>query len=388
MIKGFFTCFFLGWTCVATSAVAAQNGVSAPNAAEAERRAAGDQPDDPGPLAKGLSPKLKRAAIQKAMKMVADWQVKESEGRYNIDWTFAALYDGLLAASQTTGDRRYHDQVLRVAEANQWKLGPRPEHADDQAVGLSYLTLYAEDAKPERIDPTRAEMDQLVARTDDPQKNLWWWCDALYMAPKVLAQLTIATHDPKYLNFMDREWWITSGALYDSAEHLYYRDDRYLNQHEANGKKVFWSRGNGWVLAGLAMVLERMPKDYADREKFVAQYREIAERVAALQPPDGVWRASLLDPEDYPNPEISGTAFFTYGLTWGINHGFLERGKYLPVVQRAWAGMLQHVYGSGRLGSIQPIGAEPGKFKPSSSYVYGVGAFLLAGSELAQLSGK
>jgi rhamnogalacturonyl hydrolase YesR len=158
--------------------------------------------------------------------------------------------------------------------------------------------------------------------------------------------------------------------------------------HEANGQKVFWSRGNGWVLAGLAMVLEKMPKDYPDRAKFLVQYREMAERIAGLQPPDGLWRASLLDPGAYTNPEISGTAFFTYAITWGINHGVLERSKYLPVVQKSWAGMLKRIYKDGRLGSIQPIGAEPGQFKPSSSYVYGVGAFLLAGSELAQLSGK
>lgn len=386
MTKTFSIVVLLAGTLLAASLLEAQQNPA--NSAEAERRAAGDQPDDPGPLATNLSPKLKRPAILKAMKMVANWQLKESESRYNIQWTFAALYDGLLAGSETAGDNRYHDRVLRVAEENHWTLGPRFEHADDQAVGLTYLTLYAEHPEPERVGPTRDEMDRLVARPDDPQKNLWWWCDALYMAPKVLAQLSLATNDRKYLDYMDREWWITSGALYDPAEHLYYRDDRYLTMREANGQKVFWSRGNGWVLAGLAMVLERMPKDYPDRDKFVKQYREMAERIAALQPSDGLWRASLLDAGAYPNPEISGTGFFTYAIAWGINHGVLDRKKYLPVVKRSWSGMLQHIYKDGRLGSIQPIGAEPGKFKPSSSYVYGVGAFLLAGSELAQISGK
>ena len=364
----------------------AQNQNTTP--AEAERRAAGDQPDDPGPLATDLSPKLNHAAIVKAMKKVADWQLKESESRYNIQWTFAALYDGLLAASKSTGDNRYHDRLLQIAEENQWSLGPRFEHADDHAIGLTYLAYYAEHPDPARIGPTRDEMDRLLVRPDDPKTNLWWWCDALYMAPPMLAQLSLATHDQKYLDFMNHEWWITSGTLYDPAEHLYYRDNRYLTMHEANGKKVFWSRGNGWVLAGLAMVLERMPKDYPDRSKYLAQYREMAQRIAGLQQSDGLWRSSLLDPGAYQNPEISGSAFFTYAITWGINHGVLERKKYLPVVTKSWAGMLQHVYQDGRLGMIQPIGAEPGKFKPSSSYVYGVGAFLLAGSELAQVKGK
>ena len=375
----------LAGTLLAGTLLEAQNPA---NSAEAERRSAGDQPDDPGPLATNLSPKLKRSAILKAMKMVANWQLKEAESRYNIQWTFAALYDGLLAASKTTGDDRYHDRVLQVAQQNHWSLGPRLEHADDNAIGLTYLAFYAEQPAEERIAPTREVMDKLLARADDPQKNLWWWCDALYMAPPVLAQMSLATHEQKYLDYMDREWWITSGALYDPAEHLYYRDNRFLTMREANGQKVFWSRGNGWVLAGLAMVLEKMPTDYPDRDKYLSQYREMAERVAPLQQPDGLWRASLLDPGDYPNPEISGSAFFTYALAWGINHGVLNRSKYLPVVKRAWAGTLQHIYKDGRLGSIQPIGAEPGKFKPSSSYVYGVGAFLLAGSELAQISAK
>lgn len=351
-----------------------------------ERAAAGDQPDNPGPRATGLSPKLKPREIRKAMKLVADWQIKHSDDRYNIDWTYAALYDGLLAASRTTGNTRYHDWVLKVARDYNWQLGPRFAHADDEAIGLTYLTFYNENHKPEELVPTREGMDKLVARPDDPAKNLWWWCDALYMAPKVLAQLSITTGDHRYIDFMDHEWWLTSSALYDPAEHLYYRDDRFLTQREANGQKVFWSRGNGWVLAGLAMVLDRMPASYPSRPNYVEQYRQMAERIAALQPSDGVWRASLLDPASYPNPEISGTAFFTYGLAWGINHHLVDRKKYLPVVAKSWQGMLTHIYADGRLGSIQPIGAEPGQFKPSSSYVYGVGAFLLAGSELDRLA--
>ena len=354
-------------------------------AAAAARDAAGDQPDHPGPLATGLSPKMTRPAIFKAMKKVADWQLKEAEGYYNIDWTYAALYDGLLAASKATGDRRYHDRVLKVAEQNHWELGPRFAHADDEAIGLTYLTLYAEDPKPERLAPTREAMDRLLARPDDPQQILWWWCDALYMAPKVLAQLSVATGDRKYLEFADHQWGITSAALYDPAEHLYFRDKRFLAMHEANGQKIFWSRGNGWVMAGLAMMLERMPEDDPDRAMFLDQFHQMAERIAGLQQADGLWHASLLDPAAYPSPEISGSAFFTYAIAWGIHHHILDRKIYLPVVTRAWHAMLSHVYADGRLGSIQPIGGEPGKYKPSSSYVYGVGAFLLAGSELAQL---
>ncbi|HEY2468206.1 MAG TPA: glycoside hydrolase family 88 protein [Terracidiphilus sp.] len=377
----FFLCFLF-------PVPAAVSQVASPPPVMDERAAAGDQPDDPGPLARDLSPKLNRSAVLKAMKKVADWQLQHAEGRYNIDWTYAALYDGLLAASKTTGDARYHDRVLQVSNENHWSLGPRFAHADDEAIGLTYLALYGENPKPEELTPTRDGMDRLLARPDDPAKNLWWWCDALYMAPPVLAQLSVATGDHHYLDYMNREWWITSGALYDPSEHLYFRDDRFLTMHEANGQKVFWSRGNGWVLAGLALVLQRMPADFPDRPKYETQFKQMAERVAGLQQSDGLWRASLLDPASYPNPEISGSAFFTYAMAWGINNGLLDRSRYLPVIKKSWRGMLTHIYANGRLGSIQPIGGEPGKFKPSSSWVYGVGAFLMAGSELTHAAGR
>jgi len=372
----------LGLALIPHSPISAQNTPSP----SPERAAAGDQPDDPGPLATNLSPAMKRAAILQAMKLVADWQLQYAEGRYNIDWTYAALYDGMLAASTTLHDPRYRDRVLQVANDNHWQLGPRLEHADDQHIGLTYLSFYAEDRNPDHLAPTKHNFDQLLARPDDPEKNLWWWCDALYMAPPVLAQLSVATGDRRYLDYMDREWSLTTKALYDPQEHLYYRDDRFLTMHEANGQKVFWSRGNGWVLAGLALVLERMPEDYPQRAKYVALYRDMAARIAALQPADGLWRASLLDSGAWHSPEISGSGFYTFAMAWGIHHHLLDRKTYMPVVVKAWRGMLTHIYANGRLGSIQPIGAAPDQFKPSSSYVYGVGAFLMAGSELAQMT--
>jgi unsaturated rhamnogalacturonyl hydrolase len=352
-----------------------------------ERAAPGSQPEDPGPLASNLSARWKRRDILRAMRKVADWQLREAEGKYNIQWTYAALYDGFLAASKATGDQRYRDRVRQVAEQNDWSLGPRSGHADDEAIGFTYLSFYAEKLDAHMIAPTRDAMNLVIARPDDPQNPLWWWCDALYMAAPVLAQLTLATGDLRYVDFMDHEWGLTTAALYDAAEHLYYRDKRFLSAREPNGRKVFWSRGNGWVLAGLALVIQRLPGYSPLRAKYIALYRVMAERIAALQPPDGVWRASLLDPDAYPAPEISSTAFFTYAIGWGIKEHILDRKKYLSVVRRAWRGMLTHVYASGRLGNIQPIGAEPGKYQPSSSYVYGVGAFLMAGSELCQVAG-
>jgi rhamnogalacturonyl hydrolase YesR/catechol 2,3-dioxygenase-like lactoylglutathione lyase family enzyme len=352
-----------------------------------ERATAGDSPDDPGPLATDLSPAITHEAISKAARKVADWELDRTEATFNQQWTYAALYDGMLAASKTTGDARYRDAMVRMAQRFNWKLlNERFPHADDMALGKSYMDLYLEKRDPVRMADTKAVLDQLVVRPDDPSKLLWWWCDALYMAPPVLARMSVATGDRRYLDTMDREWWQTSASLYDPAEHLYFRDSRYFKQKQANGQKVFWARGNGWVMGALAKVLEVMPKDYPSRGKYIAQYKEMADRIASIQGKDGLWRSGLLDPDAYDLPEVSGSAFFTYSLAWGINHGVLDRARFEPVVERAWAGMLSHVYADGRLGSIQPIDGQPGKFKPSASYVYGVGGFLLAASELDVLA--
>jgi rhamnogalacturonyl hydrolase YesR len=325
------------------------------------------------------------------MKKVADWQLRVAEPEFNGQWTYAALYDGLLAASVTTGDSRYRDAVRQFGEQQHWKLtDTRFPHADDMALGQAYLDLYLSDPpaarKPERIVDTHAILDRLVDRPDDPAKDLWWWCDALFMAPPVLARMYVATGDRKYLETMDREWAITTQHLYDPTEHLYFRDSRYLTQKQANGRPLFWSRGNGWVLGALVKILEVLPADDPSRPKYIKEFREMCGTVASIQGKDGLWRCGLLDPGAYDLPEISGSSFFTYAIAYGINEHILDRKQFEPVVKRAWTGILSHIYADGRLGSIQPIDGQPGSFKPSASYVYGVGGFLLAGSEMDRLA--
>lgn len=353
------------------------------------RKDAGDTLPEPGPLATDLSSGMRRKDIQHAMRRVADWQMGYAQNKYNQDWTYAPLYLGLMATSATTGDPRYRNWVLKASEEFQWKLWhDRSFHADDEAVGQAYEALYAERPEPVRIADVRATFDALLKRPDDPAKDLWWWCDALFMAPPAMGKLSALTGDRRYIDKMNLEWGLTTEHLYDPSEHLFSRDATFLHKTEKNGKKLFWSRGNGWVLAGTVNVLRALPVDDPSRAKYVQLLRDMSERIAGLQQADGLWKTGLLDQEAYSSPEISGSAFFTYAMAWGINEKLLDRARYGPVVERAWRSMLTHVYADGRLGSIQPIGAAPDAFGPSSSYVYGVGAFLLAGSEMSRYAGR
>ena len=342
----------------------------------------GDSLPTPGPLAQGLSPKFTRADLAKAMKLVADWQLTRMPAQPQVDWTWAALYAGFMAVPEPVAGDKYKQAMRDIADKLDWQPGPRVEHADDQAIGQMYMEQYFIHKDKKMMDPMQARLDVEIATPDNPAKPLWWWCDALFMAPPVFADMAKATGDAKYLDFMDREWTITTDLLYDQNKHLYSRDASYLDKHEKNGEKIFWSRGNGWVMGGIVRVLQQLPKNSPLRPKYVALLKQMAAATLAIQSKDGLWRPGLLDADSYPLPEISGSAFIAYAMAYGVNEKILDRKTYWPAVQKAWAGMLTHVYADGRLGAIQPVGAAPGAYTATSSYNYGVGAYLLAGSEI------
>ena len=354
--------------------------------ANEQKASVGDAPADPGPLATDLSPALKPAAVKAAMRKVADWQIARIKDTPSQDWTFATLYVGLIAATETTDNPAYRDVVLKVAEHYNWTLGPRQTHADDQAIGQSYLWMNRQHPDPKDIAALKAQFDQIIHTPDDPATPVWWWCDALFMAPPVWAGLAAQTHDPRYLDYMHHEWLITSDLLWDKDERLFYRDNSYFDKREKNGRKIFWSRGNGWVMGGLVRTLESLPANDRRRNFYVERLKTMAQSVAALQSSDGLWRPGLLDAANYPLPENSGSAFFVYAMAWGINHKVLDAKVYAQIVAKGWAGLVQHIYADGRLGYIQPIGAAPGAYTEGASYVFGTGAFLMAGSEMSKLS--
>jgi len=373
---------------VCASALACLGLTALAHAQTAKEPSPGDAPENPGSLSTGLSGDMRPQDVRAAMRKVADWQLARAKDEFSQDWTYATLYAGMLTASDTLNDPRYRDYVKGVAEHYDWKLGPRKTHADDQAIGQSYTWFYSRDRKGEEIAPMRAQLDEVMQIPDDPQNPVWWWCDALFMAPPVWTRLAGETGDSKYLEYMNREWKITADLLWDPEDHLFFRDKSYFDKREKNGKKVFWSRGNGWVMGGLVRVLEFLPKDDQHRRFYEDKFRQMAEKVRVIQSEDALWRPGLLDAAHYPYAEISGSSFFVYALAWGVRTGLLDRSEYLPVVEKGWRGLVAHIYQDGRLGSIQPIGASPGAYTPSSSYVFGTGAFLMAGSEVVQLGAK
>lgn len=341
--------------------------------------------------------------IKSIMKRVADWQIanpNKTAEHDDLDWTHAVLYTGMVDWAELTekedNDSTYYKWLLRIGQRNHFQVGKWMYHADFIAVGQPFIDLYRKYGNKKMIAPVMARANWVVENPAETTLELdyrhletldrWSWCDALFMAPPVYAKLYALTKDKKYLDFMNREYRATYDYLYDQEEHLFYRDRRYFDKKEANGKKVFWGRGNGWVLGGLSEILQVLPQDEPSYAFYKDLFVTLATRVAGLQSPDGYWHASLLDPQSYPSPETSATGFIVYALAYGVNEGFLDKNTFLPVIEKGWQALVDAVEPDGKLGFVQPIGADPRKVTRDMTEVYGVGAFLLAGCQIYKMN--
>lgn len=331
------------------------------------------------------------------MSRVADWQIAHPSKHRRTDWTMGALYTGMFRWARLSPDNKYMEWVLATGDALKWECSPKPRfHADEHVVGQTYLDCFKLFRRPDMLAGTKKTMDDVVDNQPDIGTEWgvkgctqrWNWCDALFMAPPTLTRLYSVTGDERYLDWALKEYKKTTGYLWDDENSLYFRDGSYFppekggKKLEKNGKKVFWARGNGWVFAGLANLIPDLPADHASRDYYVGIFKKMAASLVKLQQPDGSWHASLLDPASYPIAETSGTAFFTYGLAWGVNQGLLDRATYLPAIEKGWARLASCVHPDGKLGYVQPIGADPQKVTADMTEVYGVGGFLLAGTEI------
>ncbi len=346
------------------------------------------------------------------MDRVIHWQSQQTDHveKYTLtNWQFATYYMGMMKAFKTTGNTVYQDYLYKIGEDHNWETMPDMYHADKIAMGQIYLDLYQQKGGTELIKNLKWVLDANLLRNqpkpdvrykDNPYKHEWWsWCDALFMAPPTFAKMYQITGEQKYLDYAIDHWLVSTDYLWDKEEHLIYRDDRYFDKRTKSGKKIFWSRGNGWVFGGLVHMLEMIPENHPKRHLLVDQFQKMAQRLLDLQEmsSDGLWRANLLDPGifAYLNrdgtqfietdkadiPENSGSAFFCYGFVWGINKGLLDPDLYEKPMVKAWKELTQHVNKEGRLGFVQPVGKDPKPYGEDSWQEFGTGAFLLAASE-------
>ena len=342
------------------------------------------------------NPSSKKAILSTAHK-VADWQLKNPNKISVLNWVQGPFINGLMAIGNLPGGKKYIKAVNEIGKKEKWGVIDTKWKANDHCTPQSWIEMFEIKKNPMMIEPICKELDkviEVVSTQDDSLKFIrinnmkWSWCDALYMAPPTFSRLGKVTGKQKYYDFLNQWWWKVSAFYYDTEDHLYFRDENWFSKQESNGAKVFWSRGNGWVIGGLVRVLQYLPENDPYRPKYEQQLREMLAKVKEIQGNDGLWGAGMLDRDTHKQAETSGSAFFVYGMAYALNEGILEKTDFNPVVQKAWEGLCAHVKSDGRFTGIQPIGDSPVKYDENYTMPYGVGAFLLAASEMYKLQGR
>ncbi len=343
----------------------------------------------------------------------------------DFNWIRGTYYTGAMAFAKATGEEKPLRRAMEWGERHSWKLPPLPE-PESSASGANILTCgqtWLECYFITHDTSMYAEIEKVV-NSGHPKTfsgdTVWYkeggirYVDALFVAPPTLAMLGKATGEAKYYRAMNSMFWDIYDHLFDKKAGLFYRDKRFIEGYEGevpeayrlseanyrekrstwvyqtsrNGKKVLWSRGNGWAYAGIVRILEYLPRLDLYYNRYVELYRNMSVQLLNRQGADGLWRVNLDDPEEYPNPETSGSGFFCYGLAWGLNNGILDRGLYLPAVRNAWRGLYSAVDENGKVCWGQPVAGGPYEVKKEDSHEYVSGQFLLAASEVYKLAAE
>ena len=313
-------------------------------------------------------------------------------------WTRAVYYEGLMALQAIHPDPSFFDYTMRWGEAHEW--GPRgsvtTHNADNQCCEQVYLDMYRLTQDPRMLTKARLNIDAVV---NDPQVHDWWWIDAIQMAMPVYAKMGAITGERKYYDKMWDLYHYTrdvhgTAGMFNAKEGLWWRDETFAAPFATpNGKNCYWSRGNGWVLVALIRVMDETPTTDRHFKQYLRDFRAMCKALKGCQREDGFWNASLADPAHFGGPETTGTSLFVAGMAWGIRHGYLSEKDYLPVVARGWNALHEHALhaDTGFLGFVQGTGSDPSAGQPVTYDKvpdfedYGLGCYLLAGSEVYRL---
>lgn len=340
---------------------------------------------------------LTKIEVATKMKQVNDYYMARHQNPGSNDWVTSTYFIGCMNFYNLYPEECVLDYMNSWAEKNNWALGTNADQhgADGQVCGQTYIDLYKLDGTPNenKIKAIKACVDDLIANPSESIDDLWW-VDSYFMVMPVFSKFGNMYNNESYFKQMHdmQKYSMERWNLYSETDHLWYRDSTQIKEKTLtpNGKPVYWSRGNGWVMAALALVLNDLPENNPYRSEYIQLLQDMAKALKTVQREDGFWNRSLADKAHLPGPETSGTALFTYGIAWGINHGILDRETYLPVVWNAWNGMVEvAIQENGLLGYVQGPGYKPESKYPldeNATYDYGVGAFLLAGSEVIKLA--
>lgn len=312
-------------------------------------------------------------------------------------WTRGVYYEGLMALHEIYPKKEYYNYALDWANFHEWGFngGNITRNGDNYCAAQTYIDLYNLEPRPEKLKNTRATMQKFLLT---PQNNDWDWIDAIQMGMPVFAEMGVLEKDDRYFEKMYQMYMYTrvkegDKGLFNEEDGLWWRDADFDPPYtEPNGEDSYWSRGNGWVIAALAKVLDIVPEGTPHRDQYIKDLKTMAEALVKVQRQDGFWNVSLHDENNYGGKELSGTALFVYAMAYGVNNKILNEEKYLPVIENAWNAMVKEsLHDNGFLGYVQSTGKEPKAGQPLSYDKipdfedFGLGCFLLAGSEVYKI---
>jgi unsaturated rhamnogalacturonyl hydrolase len=312
-------------------------------------------------------------------------------------WTRAVYYEGLMALQSASPRQEYIDYALCWADYHKWspRNGMEVTNADDQCCGQTYIDLlpYAKRSKEELLAPFRKNLDHQIATG---RQDYWTWIDAIQMAMPLYAKMYKVTGDRRYMDYAMQSYrWSRNtcgGGLFNTANGFWFRDKDYVPPYkEPDGKDCYWSRGDGWVYAALVRVMETIGKKDKYYKELKKDFLMMSEAFASCQREDGLWNASLVS-TNYEGKELTGSALFLYGMSWGISNGLLKPRQYRPICDKAWRALENDcVHADGFLGYVQGTGKDPSAGQPVTYTSvpdfedYGTGCFLLGAVEYSKL---
>jgi hypothetical protein len=341
-----------------------------------------------------------RASIVRAARSAVDHFYATGGGATADDgWRWAPYFMAVEALQRETGDAKYRQWLQTWGDRNGWdpNAPASPTSNPDSRAAVQVW----QDAQKFGVAANLAPSDRALAADLSLPASQYWWVDSLFMGLPLWPRWADRTGDPAYqakgaqfYSFLKNQGattWragCTNAGLFDPSEDLWWRDCKYVSERDTLGHKVFWARGNGWVMGAMARTLMALPSTDPQYAEYRSMLQRMAARVASLQSSDGMWRSNLLSPSIYPAAETSGTALFAFAIAYGIRTRVLDAATYLPVVVRAWNGMRATALTStGFLSHCQGVGEAPAAPSTTTSIAYCVGAFGLAATELAKLSG-
>lgn len=353
-----------------------------------------------------------KESIKTIIEKVNKYQLENPWTEFDDNWIRGTYYTGVMACYQSTGDKKYLEQCDALGNKLNWQIPSLKPDSKGSGVNLltcgqTWLESYMVKRDKYKIKTIMSNLVNPALRNPVSSPLEWYfeggrrYVDGLFTGPPALAMLYLVTKDEKYLQWMESCFWDVYGKLYDIEESLFYRDDRFFpdrvgerkndlnwkgnHQVTASGKKVLWSRGNGWAFAGISRILKYLPKDHASYKRYEQVFKDMALSLKSRQSEEGFWYPNLDDSKDFPVKETSGTSFFIYGLAFGINNGILDKDEYLTVVEKAWKSVYNAVSEEGKVQWGQVVGDRPVMVKMEDSHEYVSGTFLLAASEVYKL---